>query len=107
MKVIRVLGSEKCYEFEDGEKVPFANKKRYIEKRYGNAGKNRPAEYKKADTTPRADGAIHTVGSGEAPGGDDKAMGQVGRGGRPSVKTDGIKPRVRKKKSRKRKNPGA
>lgn len=32
MKVKRVLGSEKVYEFEDGEKVLFEDRKRYKEK---------------------------------------------------------------------------
>jgi hypothetical protein len=33
MKLLKVLGSEKVYLFEDGEKVPFGDRKRFNEKR--------------------------------------------------------------------------
>ena len=36
MKVIRTLGSERVYLFEDGEKVPFGDKARFKQKRAGN-----------------------------------------------------------------------
>ncbi len=106
MKVVRVLGSEKCYEFEDGEKVPFTDKARYIEKRYGDANKNRPTEPEKTKAETRTDGDIHEVGGDPSTGGDVKEVGEVTGRGRPSFEANGADSGIRKKKGRKRKRKG-
>jgi hypothetical protein len=100
MQIKKVDGANKCYIFEDGEKVSFGDKQKYLEKKYGKVY-GRPAKPEETDRLPD-DGtpADNAEGREQGRGTGTGELGRAeGRGRKEAGKTH---KKVRKTKIKKR-----